>query len=209
MTTLLYAAPEDLQVRMDAGATYTAGETALHLEAIERVSRLIDNECDDYFGKSDSAARVFTAQASTYLEVPALVSVSALKTDEDGDLAYERTWASADYLLDPANAAGLPEPKPYREIHASYATGSNQYSFPTHQRAVQVTGVWGWPKIPALVVRYTILEALRALQFDQSPSGYVTNAQLGTFNLEPALHASTKMGLRAYKRMRIGVARAA
>lgn len=186
-----------------AGGAWSAVDDELHADALEQASRLVDGFCRRFFGTTASAtARTFTAVWSDRLIVPDLVSVSALETDETGDGTVDTTWAAADYHLEPTNAATRSgEAWPFTAIRVSTLSGSAANYFPTTRNGVRVTGVWGWPSIPAPVKRATVLEALRILQQDQAPSGVHASAEVGAFIVTPDLHPTTKRALMPYRRI--------
>lgn len=197
-----YAEAADLQALLDTAGSWTAAETATHEAMLEAVARDIDRICGRFFGTTAAATvKVFDGCDGQRLVVPDLVSVSALKTDEDGDQTYERTWASADYELWPYGAADEHPAAPYLEIRVSYATGSADYTFPIGQKTIEVTGVWGWPAVPQTIKQVCILEAARMVEQSRSPSGIVANAALGTASIVPALHPTSMRMLRPYIRM--------
>jgi len=151
-TTLLnlYCTPEMLKSR--AGITDNHDDFEI-LGACRAVSRWIDEQyCERFFYRL-TATKTFNAVDWYCLKVPDLVSVTTLKTDEDGDGVFETTWtADVDYQLLPVNAATELEPKPYDEIKA---IGSKLfpvvYGRGVRTNRVQIAGVWGWPAVPAPV----------------------------------------------------------
>jgi len=198
-----YATVAELQAYIQAGGTYTATEDIHHAAVLDMASRMIDRETRRFFGTSaDATAKVFTARNATRLVVPDLVSVSALKTDTDQDGTYDRTWASSDYRLFPPNAAGEVGGRPYTEIRVDVRTGSSLYYFPTGSAlSVQVTGVWGWPAVPADIKAVCLLEAQRLNMQNQTPSGVIANQQAGTMMILPELHPTSRRVLASYRRM--------
>jgi hypothetical protein len=86
-----------------------------------------------------------------------LLSLTTLKTDEDGDRTFERTWTSDDYELWPYNAAtdGIP----YTAIERSQL---GSLTFPTDFRSVEVTGSIGYSSTtPEAIERACVLISLR------------------------------------------------
>lgn len=163
---------------------------------IEAVSRAIDAYCNRQFYKTTtSTARYFTAEDGAYLEVPDLVSVTTLVTDEDGDRTYETTWAATDYDLWPYNASEVY--RPYTELRVT-PQGTN--SFPTLPKGVKITGQWGWPAIPPEIVEATVLESLRTWQHAQAPSGVSADQELGSWIVAPQLHPKTRMLIAPFVR---------
>lgn len=207
MAITQYASAAALQARLDSTATYTAAETSQHDAILQAVSRMVDGHCRRMFGQTASQARTFDGGEAGRLIVPDLVSVTSVKTDEDGDQVYERTWSTGDYELYPYNAALEYPPRPYTSINVSSATGTNDYYFPYGQRCIEVTGVWGWPEIPPDVREVVLLEAGRMLEQSRAPSGIVANAALGTVTIVPSMHATSRKMLAPYVRMGARVGR--
>lgn len=109
---------------------------------IERASRAIDTWTGRRFYAA-TETRVYSARSLYCLSVPGmdLLSLSTLKTDEDGDRTYEVTWATTDYWLGPENAAV--EGVPYWQIDADRDHG--RWTFPTTvRRGVQIVGSFGY-----------------------------------------------------------------
>lgn len=143
----LYCTPEQLKSRTGISDSYDDREI---LAACRSVSRWIDEHCDRVF-----ARRTVTQQLETCgnysLSTPDLVSVTTLKTDDDGDGVYETTWSASEYELQPVGASTLLEARPYTSIAA---VGSRVFPIPygTGRRArAELTGVLGWPALPAAV----------------------------------------------------------
>lgn len=92
-----------------------------------------------------------------------------LKTDDDGDGVFERTWTlGTDYELQPYD--GVVEGVtgfPYWKV---VAVGS--YAFPCSRRAsVQLTAQWGWDNVPAPVVEACKMVASDAFQYKDTRMG--------------------------------------
>lgn len=143
----LYCTPEELKSR--AGITNTDDDAEI-LAACTAVARAIDQHCDRHFFRH-TRTRTLIPTDLYCLDVPDLVSVSALATDSTGDGVFETTWTSGDYQLLPVDAPGEAEPEPYTSIQAVGA-----FTFPIlwgwtptmRRERVQITGVWGWPAVP-------------------------------------------------------------
>lgn len=168
------------------------GELAGASVRVSKVSDVIDDEklesmvegicraIDEHLGRrfyldSADATRTFTAERGGVLRAGDLVSVTSVQTDEDGDRTYERTWAAADWELDPPNAAL--DGKPYRKI---CVTPLGSYSFPTGRRGVKVTGRWGWPSVPKPVVEACLLMTEKLFKRKDAIFGVVGNPEFGT-----------------------------
>lgn len=148
----LYCTPEVLKSRTGISDSLDDAEI---LTACRSVSRWIDEHCDRVFARR-SVTLALEADGPYAVCTPDLVSVTTLKTDNDGDGVYEVTWGASDYELQPVNAAVQIQPMPYTAVAA---VGSQ--TFPIERRIaqymsgrrlrVQIVGVFGWPSIPAPV----------------------------------------------------------
>lgn len=209
-----YATHDQLQQRLDpAGSqTWSATDDAIHEAIIDAVSRAIDGVCGQFFWKSSAAAaRYFTAEWPDLLVVPPIASTTGLvvKTDETATGVYGRTWAATDYVLWPFNAASDVPARPWYEIRVDERSTSSGYVFPTGQKGVEVTALWGWPAVPDPVREVCLLESQRLIQQSASPSGVVASAELGQWLVQPKMHPTSMLLLGAFKRTRIEVGRVA
>lgn len=114
--------------------TADIADDATLLRKLENASRWIDAYCKRPFYVT-SQTRYFTAPSSAGLFVPDLLSISTLKTDDDGDRTYETTWTVTDYDLEPFNKF------PKWTIGVA---PNGDYSFPTGIKAIEIAGLWGY-----------------------------------------------------------------
>lgn len=158
---------------------------------IEAASRKIDGWCGRSF-YSATATRYFTPEQWDVLDVPDLVSVTTLKTDEDGDRTYETTWTASDYELDPDTGP------PYTRV---YVTPSGYYAFPVGmRRSVQIVGTWGWSTVPHSIREATLILAARYFKRKDSPMGaQIGNTEMGNLTI-PANDADVTKLVSDYRR---------
>lgn len=156
---------------------------------LDTVTRWIDEYCDRHFWQDGAAgsevARVFAPSSSRVLALGGsndLVSVTTVKSDEDGDGTFETTWAAGDYELHPVNR---PTGRPYDRVEA---IGARQFPVPysrgsgaTHR--VQITGIWGWTAVPDPVHHACKLQASRVLDRRNSPQGVAGPAEFGVVRI--------------------------
>ena len=114
------------------------------LSLLENVSRWIDDHCGRRF-YTLTDTRHFDGDGSPSLPVPDLVAVTALRTDDDGDGVFERTWPTGDYLLYPLNAQPeQPWGRPHSRVQANPARAAG---FPAGRATVEVSGRWGFREV--------------------------------------------------------------
>ena len=133
-----YCTLAEFRAKLAFSAANTASDSQLE-QIVEASSRWIDRYCNRrFYGAAET--RYYTAQEVGELDIDDLTSVSALKTDEDGDGTFETTWQASDYILWPFNAAL--DAKPYTRIEISE---NGNETFPVAiRRGVLVQGVFGY-----------------------------------------------------------------
>ncbi len=137
----------DLTTMKSAGVLNITGSSfdARLLALLEDVSRWIDSYCNRHFYVLETT-RVFDGGGQE-LQVPDLVSVTTLKTDEDRDRTYELTWPVGDYLLYPLNAeAQQPWGRPYSRVLVDTEAGKKA-AFPAGKSTVEIAGKWGFREV--------------------------------------------------------------
>lgn len=141
---------------------------------IEAVSRAIDRIKNREFFAT-TATRYFTAESSNRCKIDDLLSLTTLKTDEDGDGTYEVTWTATDYRLFPYNKM------PYMEINTR---PSGSYVFPLDDGAVQVVGSFGYSSsTPAAITEACLLGCMRVWGRKDLLYGIAGSAELGTLQV--------------------------
>ena len=158
------------------------------MDAILAASRAIDSHTERHFWQI-SEARSFPVPDAYCLELGPfcdLVSLTSLKTDNDGDGTFEVTWSPADYQLltgdGTANVNAAPEPRPYEKIVATrgltFPVWANTGYFGRPNR-IEVTGLWGWPAVPDPVRRACRLLAAELFKLKDAPFGVAGVADIG------------------------------
>lgn len=113
--------------------TSTTDDTVMR-KMIDSASRMIDKYCGRSFAVK-SETRYFDA-APARLWINDLLSITTLKTDEDGDLDYDNTYATTDYILYPLNT--------YPKIYIETSDDSDYSGFGAGKKSVQIVGNWGY-----------------------------------------------------------------
>ena len=177
-------------------SSYTTDD-ALLADIITSVSRAIDRQCGRYFYKSAAhEVRYFTADNSEYIQPGDIVSVTTLKTDDDGDRVYENTWAITDYDLESYNATAYSEDEPYFQIRVS---PQGDYNFPTGRKGVELDAVFGWPAVPAVINQVCLLWSERVYKRLSTPLGIQGTSQIGVSSVNiPAPDGDIRQMLKYY-----------
>lgn len=129
-----YVSRERLKAALDATTAINDGLIDRHIEA---ASRLIDGQLGRFFIPKTQTRYYRPPHAPCLRLDEGLISVSAI-TSQNGD----NTLAVTDYLIEPAN-----EGPPYTRIEldaSSVASTADLSAGDTAQRAIAVTGSWGY-----------------------------------------------------------------
>ena len=161
-----------------------AVDDALIEIAIEAASREIDGYCNRVF-YSTSGTRVFQNVDSFITNTDDIISITTLKTSDDG-VIYDTTWTTADYQLEPLNGVAGGLVQPYTRIRAI-----GDYLFPVwsvtgtygNKASVQIQGVFGWPTVPTAVRQACILLAMRHWKRYDSPLGVAGFGDIGAIRV--------------------------
>jgi hypothetical protein len=194
----LYATPAALKSRF--GISDTNDDYEIH-QACFAAARSVEQICERVFYRSQSEARTFVPCDKYVLDLPEfndLVSVTAVATDTTGDGTFETSWTSSDYQLLPHNTSG-PEAKPYTKVKA---VGSYSFPIPTTTLArddrVQITGVWGWGKVPYSVREASLILAADYFKLKDAPFGVAGLGEFGTIRVRENPRVMSLLG--PYKR---------
>jgi hypothetical protein len=162
-------------------------------DVVTSVSRLIDNYCGRHFYQRTAEARAFEADESDCLEFGPfndLVSITTLKTDENGDGSFETTISSSNYQLEPVNAAILG--RPYTELELL-----NGVTWPIppasgREYNIQITGTWGWPAVPPEVKQAARILVAEVSKLADAPLGVVGGSEFGVYRVSSSLPARAR-----------------
>jgi len=170
-----YCTLNEVKSALRIGVADTADDALLE-NAIEGASRRIDGYCGRFFYQKSATVSLY---AWTLYQLPLqndLVSITTLKTDDDGDGTFEDTWVvGTDYQMEPLDVAitGFP----YRMITAIGGKTFPLYSVPLLPSA-QINGVWGWSAVPDDVREACVLLAMRGFARYNAALGIVGFADM-------------------------------
>lgn len=152
--------------------------------SIEAASREIDGYCQRAFYPT-SGTRVFEATNAFITETDDIVSVTTLKTSDNG-ATYDTTWSATDFQLEPLNGVSAGLSQPYTRIRAI-----GNYLFPqwsvtgtySNFAGVQIVGVFGWSAAPTAVKQAAVLLAMRQFKRYDSPLGVAGFGDIGVMRV--------------------------
>lgn len=141
LLTNCYATLDEFKAKFfPAGAKDKVSDTQI-MAVVESLSRVLDRAWDGRHWYPRTMTRHYTADAGDVCFVEDLLSVTTLKTDNDGDRTYETTWDTTDFDLEPYDAPQSAPPKPYTRISS---TPNGRYRFPWLRKGVELAGSYGF-----------------------------------------------------------------
>ena len=176
-----YCSAEELKSRL--GVPDTGDDFEVNL-AVEAASRYVDEICGRYFWQG-SDVRTYMPASIFGQQVDDIVSVTSFKVDFDGDGTFEQTWTQGtdfDLTVSPGhyNTTAKGEPWPYTGFTVLNASHYVPFVWPwSHQNRIQVTGVFGWPAVPATVKQAALLVAADLFKLKDAPLGVVGFGEFG------------------------------
>jgi hypothetical protein len=183
-----YTTLADVKARLQIDSADTTWDAMLE-SIVEAVSRWIDSPEGAgrrFFTTMPVApeteadeTRYFTAERADRLGIDDLLTITSLKTDNDGDGVHEYTWATSDYVLSPRNAPLANEP--YTSVRR---TRDGSYYFPTYEDGVEIVGRFGYcilscNNAPKQVVEACALQSMRVFKRKDSALGFVSGMEIG------------------------------
>lgn len=169
------------EVKAAARITDTIDDALLEL-VIEASSREIEGVCERVFYNAGTASRTYIPTDIFLLETDDIVSVTSIKSDTTGDGAFDATWQTTDYQLEPLNGVAGGITTPFTRIRA---VGDKLWpiyeprDINSGQASVEITGVFGFASVPIAIKQATILMALRQFKRYDSPLGAAGFGDLG------------------------------
>ncbi|MFI7072051.1 hypothetical protein [Micromonospora sediminicola] len=195
----LYCTPEELRSRVGQFNPDDDTRDSEIVEACATASRWIDQWCGRSFWRADGT-RVFPARSGWRVDLDDVVSVTSVAVDADADGVYETVWTPGDYELGPPNPSY--PPRPYTLLRA---VGSSTFPYDCGGAArVRVTGVFGWPEVPAEVRQAAAVMATDLLKLGTMAFGVAGYGEYGPVRVRP--NPIVEALLSAYRRRPVLVA---
>lgn len=163
------------EVKSALRITDSTDDTLLE-NAVEGASRRIDGYCGRFFYTQSATINLFAKDIYLLQLENDLVSITTLKTDNDGDGTYETTWtANTDYMFQPTNTAL--QSRPYNRI---LAVGGKTFPIMVQPQlpGVQINGSWGWSAVPDDVREACVLLTMRGFARYNAALGVVGFADM-------------------------------
>lgn len=181
----------------------TADATGILDDVVTACSRMIDRYCGRHF-YTVTATRIFDAHKPHEVHLGPyndLISITTLKSDDNGDGVYETTWTASQYQLCPVGAATrAPVAEPYTEIELL-----SGYTFPTvvpsgREGLIEIAGSWGWPTaVPVEVKQACRILVAEVAKLQDAPFGVSGNDLTGVQYAPRQMPAAAKRLLDPYR----------
>jgi hypothetical protein len=175
-----YCSVADLRGHL--GDTGTALNVTLLERAINATSRAIEKHCGGrrFWQDPTPVARRYAPDDPTIAWVDDISTTTGLivATDSLGDGTYATTWASADYELEPTNAAE--DGWPWWRIATTGA-----FLFPTGRArpGLRVTARFGWAAVPDDVTEAALIRAASLFKRREAPFGVAGMGEFGVVRI--------------------------
>lgn len=172
--------------------------------AINSASRMIDGYCEREFYQAGTASRYYAASNELIVEVDDLAgSAITVATDPNAQGTFDLVWSTVDYQLEPLNGKLAGQSWPYTRVRAAL-----NYLFPVMNdlALVKVTGVFGWPAVPAAVNTACILQAQRLFKRFDSPTGVLGFGDMGAIRVTRQIDPDVAQLLSPYAKTVAGFA---
>lgn len=183
-----YVGPEELKDRLDID---DSSDDSIIVDVCNATSRWIDEFCGRHFFRMTDT-RTYQPFDIWLLDIDDIVSVTSLKIDLDGDGVYETAWTQGtDYMLRVGDGQfsqkRYGEPRPYTQVQVLQGGGTwFPFTWPfTHLDRVQITGMYGWPQVPAAVHQAALLVAADWFKLKDAPWGVAGVGDLGVIRTSP------------------------
>ena len=169
-----YCSVEELKSRLNITDSADDFEVTL---AVDAASRSIDEVTGRYFWRGTDT-RTYVPQSIFRQDIDDLAVSTGLvlKADRDGDGVFEETWVlGTDYQLEVAPWRYNPAAKGEQWPYTGFSIIGPKYIpivWPwSHQDRLQLTGVFGWPAVPATVKQAALIAAADLFRLKDAPFG--------------------------------------
>jgi len=168
---------------------------------VHAVSRSIDEYCHRrFFTTTADETRYFQGLDHEMCLTDDIITITTLKTDEDGDRTYEKTWATTDYDPKPDNYSLDSKP-----IMWLVCAPNGTLYFPTDSKSVQIVGKFGWcalANVPDKVAQACLLQSVRLYKrMREAPFGIVGSSDMGTAVVITKFDPDVEFLLQQFKRV--------
>jgi hypothetical protein len=197
---MAYATLTELKTFVGIPVLDVVDDVALQL-ALDAATTQVENWADRVFTADEEVTtREYMVDETGTIDVDPISTLTGLvvATDDNGDGAYETTWAASDYRVEPVNAeaAGVPWDR-------IVALGTRWFPKNRYRPTVRITAKFGWPGgvVPQAVKLATLIQASRLFKRKDAPFGVAGSVEFGSeMRLLNELDRDAQNLLRPYRR---------
>lgn len=174
-----YTSLTEVKAALRIPVSDTADDALLEL-SIEAASREIDGVCQRVFYQQTGQTRVYVPLNAIEVVTDDIVSITTLKTADDG-VTFDTTWTTSDYQLEPLNSVAGGVSTPANRIRAV-----GDYLFPVYESGeatVQIVGTFGFSAVPTAVKQAATILAIRQFKRYDSPLGVAGFGDMGAMRV--------------------------
>lgn len=187
------------QIKAALRITDAVDDTLINM-AGSAASELIDGYCGRSFGTVTSSTRYFAPTDLYVLQIDDLAGTAiTIQSSSNADQTYDVTFAVKDYQLEPLNSISEGLAFPFTRIRA---TDDYSWSVFDGEATAKITGVWGWPAVPASVSQAAVIQGSRIFTRLQSPLGIAGFGDMGVVRVSRQLDPDVAQLVEPFRKMR-------
>jgi hypothetical protein len=170
--------------------------------AITSASAYVDQYCERTFAVGTATSSRIYVPTGRFepLQVDDVQTISEVAIDENTDGTYSTALGLLDYQRHPLNTSVAGATYPTTSL---LPTGNGYWPVWRGRATVRVTGVYGWPVVPAAVKEATLLQASRLFTRLDSPLGVAGFGDMGIMRVSFRGDPDVQMLLAPFRKLRV------
>ena len=187
------------QIKAALRITDAVDDTLINM-AGSAASELINGYCGRSFENYGTATRYFAPNDLYVLQIDDLAGTAiTVLSSSNADDVFDVTFAAKDYQLEPLNSISEGLSWPFTRIRA---VDDFDWSVFGDEATAKITGVWGWPAVPALISQAAVIQGSRIFTRLQSPLGIAGFGDMGVVRVSRQLDPDVAQLVEPFRRMR-------
>jgi len=187
------------QIKAALRITDAVDDTLINM-AGSAASELINGYCGRSFENYGTATRYFAPNDLYVLQIDDLAGTAiTVLSSSNADDVFDVTFAAKDYQLEPLNSLSEGLSWPFTRIRA---VDDFDWSVFGDEATAKITGVWGWPAVPASISQAAVIQGSRIFTRLQSPLGIAGFGDMGVVRVSRQLDPDVAQLVEPFRRMR-------
>ena len=187
------------QIKAALRITDAVDDTLINM-AGSAASELINGYCGRSFENYGTATRYFAPNDLYVLQVDDLAGTAiTVQSSSNADDVFDVTFAAKDYQLEPLNRISEGLTWPFTRIRA---VDDYDWSVFGDEATAKITGVWGWPAVPASISQAAVIQGSRIFTRLQSPLGIAGFGEMGVVRVSRQLDPDVAQLVEPFRKMR-------